>query len=269
MLPITTMKSQDVNNLESIPYEEYKALEERNKQLRAENDFLRKANAELDNFVYRVSHDLRAPISSSLGLLDIIKGEQDPQMCQEYLGMMEKALQKQDAFIRDILDYSRNTRMDVSKDMIQWHDLVQDTLKQLQHIPERERIDIRLTVHQTDSFCSDVKRIGVVLNNLVANAIRYSNPYEKNPYIRIDIQVDEKGTSLRLSDNGIGIAKEHQLKIFDMFYRANDRKPGSGLGLYIVKESIQKLSGKLSLSSKIGEGTSFDIYLPNLLSVIA
>lgn len=259
LLAMTPRISLELERMDS-----FARVQESEKELNSQNDFLKKANAELDNFVYRVSHDLRAPISSSLGLLEIIREEQDNHMKGEYLDMMGKALRKQDAFIRDILDYSRNTRMELSKDDIQWKSLLQDLLSQLQHMPEREKVDLRLNIDQEVPFFSDKKRICVILNNLIANSIRYNNPYEESPYLKIEMKADKQGTHVLIADNGIGIAKEHQAKIFDMFYRANDRKPGSGLGLYIVKESIQKLSGTLEMTSELGVGTSFEMYLPNL-----
>jgi PAS domain S-box-containing protein len=238
-----------------------KAYEQR---LEDRNQELMQANQALDNFVYCVSHDLRAPISSALGLIDIMRDEPDPQTQQHYLDLMASSLQKQHAFIGDVLDYSRNARMEVGSQEVFWGSMINETLEQLQHLPEQQGLSIEVNVRQTQPFYSDPQRIVLILNNLIANSIRYSNPYQAHPFVNISLESIDRGVRFTIEDNGIGIGQEHQARVFDMFYRATDRKQGSGLGLYIVKEAVQKLGGTLSLSSAVGKGTTFVIDLPSL-----
>jgi signal transduction histidine kinase len=125
---------------------------------------------------------------------------------------------------------------------------------------------IRTEMHVTQDlpFFSDPKRLTVVLNNLLANAFRYSDPYKPQSFVRVSVTVDAQGATIRIEDNGIGIEREHLDKIFLMFYRATESRSGSGLGLYIVKETIETLQGQIKVQSRIGEGTVFSIHLPNL-----
>ena len=109
---------------------------------------------------------------------------------------------------------------------------------------------------------TDRDRLKVVLANFFSNAIKYSNPKQENPQVVTNAKVNGGILSIEVSDNGIGIHAEHLPKIFDMFYRATDRGAGSGLGLFIVKETLEKLKGEVDFSSELGKGTSFKIKIP-------
>ncbi len=109
---------------------------------------------------------------------------------------------------------------------------------------------------------NDGARMRVVLSNLIANAIRYHDHRKEKKYIKVYHQATSSSFSLHVEDNGQGIAPEIHAKIFDMFYRGNESSDGSGLGLYIVKETLAKLSGTIQLSSLPSEGSTFSILLP-------
>jgi signal transduction histidine kinase len=251
-------------------------IEERTKELNAEiifrknaedkikvaNEQLHKTNIELDNFVYKVSHDLRAPIASVLGLVNLAKKENKVDVLREYFNMIEKSAEQQDVFIKDILDLSRNSRLVVNKDKIQWEELLNDTFDNLKYSVKDKRIERIINIHGKSSFYSDQRRIKVIFNNLISNSIRYANG--KDPKVEIDISVNKTEAAIKIADNGIGIEKPHQKKVFEMFYRAAESNVGSGLGLYIVKESIDRLNGHIELLSEKGEGTVFNISIPNL-----
>jgi signal transduction histidine kinase len=116
----------------------------------------------------------------------------------------------------------------------------------------------------TAPFCSDYSRLLMVFNNIISNAVLYRDTRKEDSYLKIDIQVDAAKATLRFSDNGIGIPEEYVDKIFKMFFRANADSKGSGLGLYIVKGVLEKLEGTVSVQSKVGQGTTFVIEVPNL-----
>ena len=234
------------------------------KQLEDQNRELLKVNQELDNFVYRVSHDLRAPISSLLGLAEIISGEQDISRVKELLLLVKKTLEKQDRFIKDILDYSRNSRQEVQTEQINFNELLEEIFSQYAFSSQLEKVEYSFTVDQEASFETDRYRLRVVLNNLIANAFKYLKYYKKNAFVRVRVKVSQVNATIVVEDNGIGIEQKHLDKVFNMFYRATDQQPGSGLGLYLVKETITKLQGKISLSSHLGGGTTVTVVIPNL-----
>ncbi|MFW5761618.1 MAG: sensor histidine kinase, partial [Cyclobacteriaceae bacterium] len=228
------------------------------------NEELQKANQELDNFVYRVSHDLRAPITSSLGLARLSKKESDLAILHQYGQMQEQSLVKLDKFIHDILDYSRNSRIEISPGPIYFESLINEVLKNHVRMKEDEDVSIELTIDHVIDFYSDELRLRIILNNLISNALKFKNMYQDKPFVKITVKIRGNDASLIIEDNGIGIAEKHQNKLFQMFYRATDKMPGSGIGLYIVKDCLKKLGGDIKVKSELGKGCKFTVTLPNL-----
>jgi len=242
--------------------EEINFRKDAEEKIKVANRQLQKTNIELDNFVYKVSHDLRAPIASVLGLVNLAKRENKVDVLREYFNMIGKSAEQQDLFIKDILDLSRNSRLVVNKDKIKWEELLNDTFDNLKYSVKNKKIERIINIKGRTTFYSDQRRIKVIFNNLISNAIRYANG--KDPKVEIDIDVNKNEAEITIADNGIGIEKPHQKKVFEMFYRAAETNVGSGLGLYIVKESVDRLNGQIDLKSEKGTGTTFNIILPNL-----
>lgn len=243
-------------------------VEERTYSLQLQNEELQKVNYELDKFVYSVSHDLRSPLLSSIGLLSLIKEDKDPTQQEIYWGMLEKSLFKLDRLILDILDLSRNSRVEVLIEEIHLKDLIDEVWEQNQHYDTSKPIQLSLDIQQKAIFYSDAKRLSMIFNNLVANALKYSvlkRNIEKAE-VSISATVDQDKMICCIKDNGIGIATEHHARIFDMFYRATSQSHGSGLGLYIVAEAVKKLDGFITLESEFGEGTAISFTLPNRIN---
>jgi PAS domain S-box-containing protein len=225
----------------------------------ATEERLRKKSEELERFVYSTSHDLRAPLRSILGLIYIIQQETDQDAIRTYLEMIRSSVNRMDNFIKEIVDLSRNSRQPINTEEIDLKEVVTDIFDSLRFIPGAEKIDFILTIKQARPFVSDISRIKVVLNNLISNAIAYHRMQQEHPFIEVRINVTNKYCYIEVIDNGRGIQQEHQTKIFDMFYRASDDAKGSGLGLYIVKEAVQKLNGEIRIKSTWGEGTTFSL----------
>lgn len=235
------------------------------KALEASNNRLMKTNNELDRFVYSVSHDLRAPLASVLGLIEYTMSETSDEDVLQDLQMMKDSIEKLDRFILDILDYSRNARLKVKVQKIDFQQLLSDIKDNLRFL-NAGKSDIRfdINIKEDGVFGSDESRISILLNNLISNAIRYYDPGKPDPFIEVNIVSGSEGVNITVRDNGIGIAEEYHQKIFDMFFRVSEKSNGSGLGLYLVKETVDKLNGRIGLRSEPGEGTTFDIFLPSL-----
>lgn len=232
--------------------------------LKKQNEELIRINSELDRFVYSASHDLRAPLMSVKGLINMIKLDPEKQNTDQYLALIEKSVNKLDHFISDIIHYSRNARMDIMPKQIDFQELLQESIDSLRYMEGADTVKSIRNIVQEAPFCSDYSRLLMVFNNIISNAVQYRDTRKENSYLRIDILVDEKRAILRFSDNGIGIPEEYVDKIFKMFFRANADSKGSGLGLYIVKGVLEKLEGSVSVQSKPGEGTTFNFEIPNL-----
>lgn len=239
-------------------------LRQINAILEENNAELKKINTELDRFVYSASHDLRAPIASALGIITVCKMLDDVEQIKGYLDLQEKGLKKLDSFIQDILDYSRNARLDIQPEQIDLQTLIQSVFEQYAYFDNAERICKLINIEAEVPFYSDRRRLTVVLNNLVSNAIRYMSPRRQEPYVKVSVLVDSQQAHFSIEDNGIGIEEKHLPRIFEMFYRATQDQSGSGLGLYIVKETIEKLKGSIQIVSKYGEGTNITFSVPNL-----
>ncbi|WP_020532755.1 PAS domain-containing sensor histidine kinase [Flexithrix dorotheae] len=233
-------------------------------ELEIKNYELKKENNALDSFVYNVSHDLKAPLSSLKGLIELVKNTEDPSQIDLYADLMSKSVNNLDRFIQDILEASKNSRIKVSKEEINLKEIVSDIFEDLSFMDEAERVNKMVNVKQTGTFNSDSRCIKAIMNNLITNAIRYGNYYLDNPKVEVTAEITQHSANITISDNGIGIPEDHLEKVFDMFYRANEEKKGSGIGLYLVKEAVAKLNGTIALDSKVGKGTTFTIVLPTL-----
>ncbi|MGV3695695.1 sensor histidine kinase [Flavobacterium sp.] len=218
------------------------------------------ANKELDRFVYSASHDLRSPISSLKGLVEILKTEDDPEEVKSYLEMMQSVLNKQDQFIKDIIDYSRNKRTkDVLKNL-SLLEIVDDAIEQLQYAENVDKISFEKKL-LVDKTYNESLRLKIVVNNLLSNAIKYADFSKEKPFIFIKTYASADNIIIEIEDNGIGISKQYLHRIFEMFFVTNKNK-GTGLGLYIVKEVVENLNGTIAVESKINVGTKFIVTIP-------
>lgn len=233
-------------------------------ELEASNDALRKANQELDRFVYSASHDLRAPLTSVLGLVELSKNEQPVEALAYYLDLMEVSLHKLDNFIRDIVHYSRNSRMGLSTKKIEFKELIEEGIAQHNFMEHAHRIETIIEITGAEVFYSDESRLKIIINNMISNAFRYADPSKSDPYLHITAAISAEKAVLSFMDNGIGISEEHLQKVFEMFYRATTASKGSGIGLFIAKECVDKLQGTIDVQSKERKGTTFIITLPSL-----
>jgi signal transduction histidine kinase len=232
------------------------------KQLLETNRMLKKSNEELDRFIYSTSHDLRAPLSSVLGLINLSEKTDDIDVLRKYLGMMTSRVNALEHFIKDITDYSRNNRTEVSIINFNLHQLATEIWDSLKYCQKAEHISFQMDFDQDMMIESDPHRLRIILSNLISNAIRYHDSRKENRYIKLSCKRTEKSFILNVEDNGQGIAPEYHKSIFQMFFRANESSTGSGLGLYIVNEAIDKLSGQLQLQSAVAQGSTFTVKIP-------
>jgi signal transduction histidine kinase len=234
-------------------------------ELQKKNTELEKINFELDRFVYSASHDLRSPLTSVLGLLYLLRSELKENHLLHYVNLMEESILKLDNIIRDIVAYSRNNRTQINIEEFTLKELLNDVNSGLRYLENGEfELDTVISLNGPKSMVSDRNRLQIILNNLISNSIKYRHPSRK-PEIKLDVATTGTNININLADNGIGIPENQQDKIFDMFYRSNDKSSGSGLGLYIVRETVKKLDGSISVESKVNTGTQFHISLPHTL----
>lgn len=224
---------------------------------------LKKINSELDNFVYSVSHDLRSPLLAILGLVQLInKNQQSAEALQKYISMIAASATRMDDTIKEILDYSRNARLDTEVSLIHFKSMINEIFEDVRHIAV-EKIILELNIKQDVPFYSDSKRISTLIKNIISNSIKYRKRSTADSYLNINILINPEEALLRFEDNGEGIEVIHQDRIFDMFYRASNSAPGTGLGLYICKEILHNIDGTITLDSVAGEGSVFTVTIKN------
>jgi signal transduction histidine kinase len=236
-----------------------------NELLSIKNQELEKANQELDRFVYSVSHDLRAPLASLGGLLEICINEQDilSSKISPILKMMKTSILRQEMFISEILDYSLNARKELSREEVCFTELIETISEDFAFDLKSNNVKFFKDIIQPSSFFSDKRRLKIILANLVSNSLKYRDCNKHDPFVGVSIVADELTVKISVYDNGIGISSENKLKVFDMFFRGTSISDGSGLGLYIVKEVLQKLNGKIEIETELGRGCAFTIEIPN------
>jgi signal transduction histidine kinase len=220
-------------------------------------------NQEMDHYVYRVSHDLRAPLCSVTGLVNLSVEEEDPAVLRNYLTMIGSTVSKSDDFIQSVLTHSKvlNTQMQPTE--LHLDTLIRDSFGALRYLPGWDQVQLQVEMDARAPFRSDLFRLSIILNNLIANAIAFRNEEVESSFLSFGITVDAGQAVLVVRDNGTGIGPESIDKIFDMFYRGSERSTGSGLGLYIVKQALSTINGTIQVRSTPGAGTTFTLTLPN------
>jgi ligand-binding sensor domain-containing protein/signal transduction histidine kinase len=225
------------------------------------NRELVKLNSELDRFAYSVSHDLKAPLSSIQGLVNVARLDEGAN-ASIYYDRIEKSVDKLNKFIKDIINYSKNSRLVVTKELINIRSLVEQVMEGLSNVHEENEINIVVDINSNLNIKTDKARFVFILNNLITNALRYADLEKEAPFVHIKASIIKNKLVFTVIDNGQGIEKKHHKKIFEMFFRANEKSTGSGLGLYIVNESTTKLGGKIELESEYKMGTTMRLILP-------
>lgn len=234
-------------------------VHERTKELVAQKEELLLANTELDNFVYRSSHDLIAPLKSLKGLITITRKETSEEYRQEYFQLMENSVVKLEDFIKSILEYSSNSKEEIVNEVIDLNLIIDNIIDDLKYFDQAEKVKLHRFIDSEIELKSDPKRLKIILSNLVANAVKYHNYKQETPYINVTFKQDKNSVVIEVEDNGQGIDSEYIETIFNMFVRASDSSEGSGLGLYIVKDTVAKLGAEISVHSELGKGTKFSI----------
>lgn len=225
---------------------------------------LEKSNYELDTFIYRSSHDLRAPLSSILGLLQLLRMPVSDQEKAHYIQLIEKSVAKLDRVIYSLIDFSRNMHLPLDFDYVDVEQIVYDCYEQLQSLPHADRLRIHFINGCPKELVSDENRLRIVLYHLLSNSIRYQDLHKEETHIHITIECHQDTWTLSFKDNGKGIADNIKQNLFHMFQRSNEENRGAGLGLYIIKQVVQKLQGEVEIKSQLGEGTEVIITLPLL-----
>lgn len=233
-----------------------------NSEIAAKNEAMKVLNDELDSFIYRSSHDLKAPLTSVIGLINIASLEPCSVPVTTYLERIKECVDKLMIVLSDLTNYSKNSRTQLVSEPIQFETLVNKALEDLKYLDKWSKVKFSLNIHSNGEFFSDPHRISILLNSLISNAIIHNRFSLEEPWVQITIDSNKQKADITVSDSGIGIDYDIQDKIFKMFFKGSNESPGSGLGLYIAMGVVKKLKGTISYTTEINVGSVFSVQLP-------
>ena len=228
--------------------------------------------AEMDamrsTFISNVSHELRTPVTVLRSYIDTLYNygnEFDYDTQKEFIGTINQEIIRLNSMVNDILDFSRmeaNAQMEKSLNSI--YEVVDTCVNQVQALTKEHNLTISVKKEENiQEFLFNYDGIERALTNFLSNAIKYS---PENGEIKVELKKDNDNVIVTVTDQGCGIAPEHQKKIFDRFYRVENNihtVKGTGLGLHLVKQTIEKYhNGKVFVNSALGEGATFGFILP-------
>ncbi len=261
---INTHTHDVIKSFESIA--KIRALERESIIQKEKSDIIHRKNVELDSFFYRISHDLKGPINSLEGLNNLVSIDIKDDTSLKYFEMYKTQTNRISKIVMELINLTRMNHQKIEKQLINFHQIVDDCIASYQHLPNFSRIDFIKEIDPQIEFYSEWPVINTIIQNLIENGIKYYREGSEKPFMKISISQLDGKILINTEDNGQGIEPKYHGKIFDMFYRANDVVVGTGLGLYILKRAVERLNGEVNVSSRLGVGSKFNVYLPHLIS---
>lgn len=252
---IKQIRNEQEQMKDSLNKQLEKKVKERTKDLETQKQIVMEKNKELDTFVYRASHDLKGPLKSIQALTDLGLRATKNNKGAEYFEHIGKSIYRLDDILTDMLALSRAKKGVLKRSAINFKELVEEIINQHRENGAK-KVEFDINIKETGNYVADDKLVQSILQNIIENSIKYRKEDADKPKVNITITADDKSAKIKVSDNGVGIKQEYQDRLFDLFFRANDSTQGTGLGLYIVKESVSKLNGKIDIESKEGKGTT-------------
>lgn len=219
------------------------------------------SNSELEIFVYKASHDLRGPLASIIGLVNVSNYEIKDETAKEYMNMIGVSTRKLDHTLKELVKTMKIKDTSRFDDLIDFNKLIQTKLEDFKYFKGYDNLEITVNVSIDKDFYSNNFLLETIFQNLIENAIKYQNDTQSQSFLKIDVVSVNNKIQIVFEDNGIGIKSSVQGLIFDMYYKAVESSKGSGLGLYLVKKCVEKLEGKVELRSFAGKGSTFTITL--------
>lgn len=236
-------------------------LDKSNKQISEQNENLQVINAGLDKFVFNVTHDLRSPLISLVGMIELIDEETNLEQIKSYTLMMKDSLEKQEQFINEMLIFIKSKHTGLVKQECDLSAIIDNVFSQNHYRVNGKTIQFYKEAGLSN-INSDPLKLQVILNNLVTNSIKYCDPAKGEQWVKVKTYRDQTDAVIEVEDNGIGIRQQDQERIFDKFYMSGDNKRSSGIGLYLVKDAVTQMNGHIEVKSEPAVFTKFTITVP-------
>ncbi|WP_420576093.1 tetratricopeptide repeat protein [Ekhidna sp.] len=225
-------------------------------------DLIEKKKIELDSFFYRISHDLKGPITSLMSLNYVAKLEVKDETALRFLDDYEKQANRLNTILDGLLNLTKMSFNEDSKQEIDFEKIIYDCISSYKFLANYDQVEFKIDVDPSIKFEAEWALINTVMQNLIENGIKYARTEDNQPFISISVKQKTDKILIDATDNGIGMDQETVEKIFTMFFRVNRKIEGTGLGLHILKRAIERLNGEVEVKSELGKGTTFSISLP-------
>ena len=239
------------------------------REIAVRTEKLEKSLKTMESFNYSIAHDLRAPLRAIRGFTEALMDDYHHTYTEEgkaYSRRISEAVDRMDNLIGDLLKFGNISHKKLLFENVQLGELASNVLEDLRAEFEHRRAEIKID-RPLGSVWANETLLHQVLQNLISNALKFVAA-DKTPYIHI--WTERRGSKQRICirDNGIGIAKEHQERIFGMFERLHSTElyPGTGIGLAIVMKAVERMEGTVGVQSEPGKGSCFWIELPGIKS---
>ncbi len=247
----------------SKAYEELSTTLEKNK---VQTEIIKNKNDELDAFFHRISHDLRGPISSLLGLSFLAKIDIKDEHALQYIEKQHQQVERLNQIIIGLINLTKLNNNGLSRVRIEFSKMIDACINSFETLPNFANVRFAIRIQPNLEFYSEWTLLNAIMQNLIENAIKYSR--NDSPYVEIRVRELGDYIVLEVEDNGQGIPDSYQSRIFEMFFRATSNASGSGLGLYILKRSVDRLKGSIELKSQVNVGSTFTVKLPRMLEEV-
>jgi ligand-binding sensor domain-containing protein/signal transduction histidine kinase len=229
------------------------------KVVRRRTQELKESNDRLETFIYKASHDIKGPLKSIIGLTTVGEKDVSDPVALNYFQHILKSTKKLDLLLSDLLQLTKVKKVVLQKEKINFREMISEAMSSFENLPGYDKMKFNIEINQTSDFYSDKKLLSSIIQNLIENPIKYKDESKEFCKLNVKVIVKDGEAELIFADNGLGIPEEYQTRIFDMFFKVNDNSFGTGLGLYIVKTTIEKLEGSIRLESSAGVGSTFYI----------
>lgn len=240
-------------------------LKDSSQTIGIQGNLIKEREAEIETLFYRLSHDIKGPLKSIKGLALLGMIDQEPD--KKYYNMILDRLEHLNFMTDDFVEISKiKKEAPSSKECVQVEELILGIVKSNIEVNRDPNFQLDIMVNQIGKFYVEKNLLTTVVQNILENAYQYRKVKAIDSYLKISATSDHSRLHITFEDNGIGIPADLKAKVFQMFYRANEHKDNAstGLGLYIVKIALDKMSGTISVDSEVGKGTTFTVSIPNL-----
>ncbi len=245
-------------------------VQEKTKELVDTNETLVKVNDELDNFIYKTSHDIRGPLASLKGMVNLAIMDVKDEKALGYLDKLDLTAEKLNTVLTRLLIVNRINHAELKPELIHFEPIIHEilTLEVKKGVPSK--IKLEYDVAPDIQLISDKEMVRLILENLIDNALKFYNDSERvESFVRIIVRSEDGKVTAHVRDNGVGISQMDRDKIFQMFVRASERSETGGIGLYLAKLATEKLGGEINLVSTDEKFTEFIVQFPvDLHSII-